>query len=90
LDCITTIGCKRENRCKWPDNVLPAPAPSAGETVLDAIQPFLNVAEPIVHDDRVRWDPDEWMRRLNALTVGDFRKLHAAALAATPTTGEPT
>ncbi len=47
----------------------------------EALEPFLNAAEPVLYNDRERWQPDEWTKRLKKLTVGDFRQLHRAALA---------
>lgn len=41
IDCITTIGCKRESRCKWPGHILPAsepaPASAPSEEVIEAM-----------------------------------------------------
>ncbi|WP_312487159.1 hypothetical protein [Sphingomonas sp.] len=45
----------------------------------EAIKPFVRAAEPIIHDDKERWDPDKWYDRLNRLTVGQFYALHAAS-----------
>lgn len=66
----------------------PKPPVDAG-AMRSALQPFLRAAEPILHNDRDRWDPDEWHNRLNNLTVGQFRALHAAAIRNLPDAGEP-
>lgn len=56
----------------------PAASPPAPSALVEACEPFKHVAEPIIHNDRDRWNPDEWSKRLNNLTVGHFRDLHAA------------
>jgi len=62
----------------------PKVASDTGAGLRKALQPFLHAAEPIIHDDRERWQTNEWTRRMLRITVGEFRALYAAALA-TPT-----
>ncbi len=82
---------------KWPSRYCPtcegsglAPAArsnvtSSDERAREGVDRFMHAAEPILSNERDRWDPDEWMRRLNKLTVGDWRALHAALAASRPT-----
>ena len=65
----------------------PAPVIVRGsdERAREVLDCFMHAAEPILSNERDRWDPDEWMRRLNKLTVGDWRALHAALAASRPT-----
>ena len=65
-----------------PRSIASFTVPTRGEDarLREALEPFLKVAEPILHNDRERWDPDEWLDRLKHLTVGQFRELTRAAL----------
>jgi len=58
------------------------PTPNDIAMLREAVKPFLHAAEPILHNDGGRWEPDEWMARWKRVTVGHFRALHAAADAA--------
>ena len=80
-----------QRRAEWAVGIRAALAAAAPKVASDtgaglrkALQPFLHAAEPIIHDDRERWQTNEWTRRMLRITVGEFRALYAAALA-TPT-----
>lgn len=94
-DILRAIVSAEEAGEGWADAFRRAKAYLATHKTADAgamrsaLQPFLRAAEPILHNDRDRWDPDEWHNRLNNLTVGQFRALHAAAIRNLPDAGEP-
>lgn len=56
-------------------------SPANGDAMrvaIEALEPFAKAAEPIIHDSRDLWRPDEWTKRHNLITVGDYRRAHAA------------
>lgn len=63
---------------------LPANPPAEGMVLVprEVLEPFFDAAEPIAHYERERWHPGEWSARVNLITVGQFRALRAAMIAA--------